>query len=153
MIDPGILDAATGAGSFGLTFVASTLHNVLKLRSREREADKIRAHDVTLTAMGNSYNDVQRARNAIPEMDKTGSKGSFTGWTRRIIGLTVISLLFFVGFSMHGVSLPIVVQHHIFGIGWTTHIVQHLPHMAWLPCFPQLLFAVVFGYYGKMPAV
>lgn len=161
------LDLLTGAGSFGLSGGLSLIKNVLDVGAKKTEEDKKRSHEITLSVIArekqqaaDEHEDVQRARDMVSDVDKTTLSGSFMGWTRRILAMTVpflvIALVVIAIISLAkgipGVSIPTTSEHNIlFGlVTWTSHNVEQLQGLVWMPWF-QLWFFMIGGFYfGRM---
>lgn len=172
MLSSPLIDLAIGGGSFGISSLIGFISkgfNVSAQKHRDMinalsaltqaptEEDKKRTHELALQELTfkdegekRTYNDIQNARHM---------QSRFVGITRRGLAWSTLFLLLLLGIAafislyqhVPAVSIPTTSTHSLFfGLfNWTSHGVQELTGLAWLPWFQTWFFMIGGFYFGR----
>lgn len=148
------INLGTGAVSFCLAMVKAAGSAIFSFVVEER----IRQHEKDMLIIANakeyskeSLRDLQSVR-SLSRHDFESSKGSFTGWTRRIFTFSLISVVMGVviaWFTHVKMNIPITTHHSFLFWHWTTTIIVAVQGLFMLPWLPPLIFMGAGFYYGR----
>ena len=142
---------ATVGAAYGSSTIIGTLLHLYNGMREWRESQAERRHELDLIGYTKSYEDVQKARDAVPDRDKTEGfwGGSFIGWTRRLLAWLVIifGIAFVAGELGHyPVNLVYEVPKSFLGWHWTSYIIKTVQGVVISPYMREYC-NIVLGFY------
>lgn len=148
-----IQDLATIGATYGSTTLVGILLHLYNGMKESREKESERQYELHKIGYNKSYKDLQDARDAVPDRDKTKGfwEGSFIGWTRRCLAwvVVIIFIAFIVGELGHyPVNLVYEVPHKFLGWEWTSYLVKTVHGVVMSPYIREYCNLVIGFYMG-----